>query len=173
MLVCLLLSAVALQARPPVQPKSHQFNRLIQFSPFTIKPAKEAPVTVSPLEREWSLGSIRPSGDTYAVTLINKKDRKNRVRFLPGFSSGEYRLLEVRQDVKSPKMSKVLVQRGTQKGWVVYDAKVVAVRTSSAAKKPSPKKPTSSTSRRSSPPIPGKSSSGTSAPRVRHVPRTR
>ena len=51
------------------------------------------------------LGSIRPNagdGKGWSVTLINKKDRKQRVRFLPGFSADGFQLLEVSQDTSNP-----------------------------------------------------------------------
>ncbi len=122
------------------------------------------------------LGSIRPCKDGYAVTLINKKDRKDRIRFLPGFSSGDFKLLEVKQDPNSYKQSKVLVSKGGQKGWISYDEKLIKVRVAAGSKK-TVKKLSRRTiakpgSHRSSPPVPGRSgSSKKTAPRVRHVPR--
>ena len=170
-LTLLIVTSAWSYAGVPQQPRSHQYSRLSSSSPFTIKPTVERGVTASPLEREWMLGSIRPSGNGYSVTLINKKDRKDRIRFIPGFSSGDFKLLEVKQDSKSSKQSRVLVSKGGQKGWIGYDEKLIKVRPS-AASKGSTKKTTSSktSSHRGSPPIPGKSSSKT-APRVRHVPR--
>ena len=120
------------------------------------------------------LGSIRPSGNGYSVTLINKKDRKDRIRFIPGFSSGDFKLLEVKQDPNSAKQSKVLVSRGGQKGWITYDEKLIKVRVAGGSKKPKKKSTRKTISRpsshRGSPPIPGRTSKKTS-PRVRHVPR--
>ena len=77
----------------------------------------------SPLEKDWMLGSIRPNtdGKGWSVTLINKKDRKQRVRFLPGFSADGFQLLEVNQDISNPKASKVQVRQGTQTAWISYD----------------------------------------------------
>jgi len=112
-------------AKPPESPRLMQYSRLWTSSPFTIKPTAATPSVVSPLERDWSLGSIRPSKNGYSVTLINKKNRKERIRFIPGYASGEFKLLEVKQNVQSPKQSKVLVSKGSQKGWVTYDAKIV------------------------------------------------
>lgn len=156
-------------SKPPVQPQQHQFTRLVTNSPFTIKPTPAAVAAASPLEREWSLGSISPNGNGYSVTLINKKNRKDRVRFIPGFSADGFKLLEVKQDTRSSKQSKVLVSKGSQKAWIGYDDKVVAVKTSGAAKS-SKKSVTKPSSSRGKPPIPGRSSSK-STPRVRHVPR--
>jgi hypothetical protein len=147
-----------------------QYSRLWTNSPFTIKPTAATPSVATPLERDWSLGSIRPSGNGYSVTLINKKNRKERIRFIPGFSTGEFKLLEVKQNTQSAELSKVLVSKGGQKGWITYDEKVIKLRVSGASKpKSKGKKSTKhSTGRPVTPPIPGK---GRVQPRVRHVPR--
>jgi hypothetical protein len=159
-------------ATPPRQPSLGQFTRLWTNSPFTIKPTVEAAVIASPLERDWTLASISPSEKGYSVTLMNKKNRKERIRFIPGFSSGDFKLHEVKQDNSSAKQSKVLVSKsGGEKAWIGYDAKLVKVR-QSAASKAAPKKTSSSKSKRSSPPIPGKRPSKPT-PRIRHVPRTK
>lgn len=173
--MCLLIFWAAtawVSAKPPEKPRLMQYSRLWTSSPFTIKPTRSAPSVASPLELEWSLGSIRPSANGYSVTLINKKNRKERVRFIPGFSAGEFKLLEVKQNVQSPKLSKVLVSKGRQKGWIIYDEKVVALRVTSSPKKSHLKKVYSKSRSKNhsptSPPIPGKRSSTS---RVRHVPR--
>jgi hypothetical protein len=159
-------------ATPPRQPNLGQFTRLWKNSPFTIKPTVEAGVVASPLERDWTLASISPSENGYSVTLMNKKNRKERIRFIPGFSSGDFKLHEVKQDNNSPKLSKVLVSRsGGTTAWIGYDEKLIKVR-QSAASKATPKKTSSSKSKRSSPPIPRRSPSKPT-PRVRHVPRTK
>ena len=159
-------------ATPPRQPSLGQFTRLWKNSPFTIKPTVEAGVVVSPLERDWTLASISPSENGYSVTLMNKKNRKERIRFIPGFSSGDFKLHEVEQNNSSPKLSKVYVSKsGGTKAWIGYDEKLIKIRQSSASKA-SPKKISSSKVKRSSPPIPGKRPSKPT-PRVRHVPRTK
>lgn len=159
-------------ATPPKKPSLGQFSRLWTNSPFTIKPTKVSPVMASPLERDWTLASISPSDKGYSVTLMNKKNRKERIRFVPGFASGEFKLHEVKQDNRSSKYSKVLVSKsGGAKAWIGYDEKLVKVR-QSAASRVVQKKTSSSNPQRRSPPIPGKSSSKPT-PRVRHVPRTK
>ena len=174
-LICLATLAVTtgwVSASPPKQPRSQHYARLWTASPFTIKPTAVAPASVSPLERDWSLGSIVPLQNGYAVTLINKKDRKDRIRFIPGFSTGEFKLIEVKQNTASRKESRVLVSKGSQKGWISYDEKVVSLRVSGAAKT-STKKPTAKTkSSRGGPPVPGKKPTKSSH-RTRHVPRTK
>lgn len=166
-LVYLALSSACVIAAVPQKPQYSQFYRLVSNSPFTIKATPTQVIKETPLERDWSLGSISPSGEGYTVTLINKKNRKERIRFLPGFSAGDYKLHEVKQNTQSSKMSKVLISKGGQKAWIGYDEKVVALR---AAAKPAAKKsaPVRTSSSRGGPPIPGKSST---SPRVRHVPR--
>jgi hypothetical protein len=159
-------------ATPPRQPSLGQFTRLWTNSPFTINPTVEAAVIASPLERDWTLASISPSENGYSVTLMNKKNRKERIRFIPGYSSGDFKLHEVKPDPNSAKNSKVLVSKsGGAKAWIGYDEKLIKVRQSAASKAPT-KKTTSATSKRRVPPIPGKSTSKPT-PRVRHVPRTK
>lgn len=171
-LIITLSSMIWGAATPPRQPSLGQFTRLWTNSPFTIKPTVEAPVIASPLERDWTLASISPSKNGYSVTLMNKKNRKERIRFIPGFSSGNFKLHEVKPDANSPKNSKVLISKsGGTKAWIGYDEKLIKVRQSKASKATSKKK-TSSNSKRNTPPIPGKSSSK-ATPRVRHVPRTK
>ena len=170
-LALLLFIALAgmVTAKPPQKPNIRQFADLIARSPFTIKPAPDRPDPVTPLERDWMLGSIRPSGNGWSVTLINKKNRKDRIRIIPGFSSGEFQLLEVKQDPRSYKNSKVKVRKGSLTAWIGYDEKLVKVKPPVAAKSPQ-RKPAAS-SRRSGPPIPGRNSNKPTS-RVRHVPRS-
>lgn len=157
-------------ADPPEKPRLMQYSRLWINSPFTIKPDTKTTIAESPLERDWMLGSIRPSGKGYSVTLINKKDRKDRIRFLPGVSSGDYQLIRVQQDTKNTKNSRVQIRKGSQTAWISYDAKLIKVRPTATAKAASQRNPrTSSKSGTARPPIPGRSSS--SKPRVRSVPR--
>lgn len=116
------------------------------------------------------LGSISPSGNGYSVTLINKKDRKDRIRFLPGFSAGEFELLDVKQDSVSSMNSKVHIRKGGQKAWITYDEKLIKARPSVASKKPVSKSKTAKS--RSGPPIPGRSGVSKPTSRVRHVPKS-
>lgn len=158
-----------LVAKPPVKPVYSQFNGLVARSPFTIKPDPVRPTSVSPIERDWMLGSIRPSGNGWSVTLINKKDRKDRVRLIPGFSAGDFQLLEVKQDPRSQENSKVRVRKGSVTGWITYDEKLIKVRPSVASKAPTKK---TSSSSRGRPPVPSRSSGSKPSARVRHVPKS-
>lgn len=169
LLAVVFLSEVS-SAVPPKKPSLAQFNKLISFSPFTIKPTAPEIKRESPLERDWMIGSIRPHGDKWAVTLINKKDRKDRIRLLPGFSSGDFQLKEVKQDPKTQENSKVLISKGTQTAWITYDEKLIKVRPAAAARGASKK--TGTSARRAGPPVPGRSTTNKPATRVRHVPRT-
>lgn len=168
-LVLLIGSAGETLADPPKKPRAMQYSRLWTDSPFTIKPVAAAKVAESPLERDWMLGSIRPSGKGYSVTLINKKDRKDRIRFLPGVKTKDFQLMKVEQDAKNTKNSRVQIKKGTQLAWITYDAQLIKVRTSAApAKKSAPSK-----SGIARPPIPGRLNTGRSSgssSRTRHVP---
>lgn len=133
-LLGLLLVDVSLAA-PPRKPGAAQFNILVSRSPFTIRPASTSTQSLSPLEKDWMLGSIRPNagGDGWCVTLIHKKDRKKRVRFLPGFSAGGFELLEVSQNTSEPEASRVKVRQGSQTGWITYDENLIRVRSAATS----------------------------------------
>ena len=125
-----LVAASVVHAVPPRKPAASQFNILVSQSPFTIRATSGATRSLSPLEKEWMLGSIRPNtgGTGWSVTLINKKDRKNRLRFVPGFSPEGYELLEVKQDTRNPSASEVKVSDGSQTAWISYDENLIKVR---------------------------------------------
>ncbi len=171
------LCVIVVDAAPPKKPKLVQFSRLWVSSPFTIKPTVQGQVPVSPLERDWSLGGISPFGSGYSVTIINKKNRKERIRFIPGYETRGFKLLEVKQNPQSYKLSKVLIMKGGQKGWIGYDEKVVKLKTSGTSKqtKHQSLRNTHSTTR-VTPPIPGMPSTNTRKNprrRTRYVPRHR
>ena len=172
------LCVIVVDAAPPKKPKLAQFTRLWVASPFTIKPVTQGGISVTPLEREWSLGGISPFGSGYSVTIINKKNRKERIRFIPGYESGAFKLLEVKQNPQSYKLSKVLIMKGGQKGWIGYDEKVLKLKSSGTSKptRPQSSRNTHSTTRRVTPPIPGISPTNTRKNprrRTRYVPRHR
>ena len=147
-----LISVNALWAAPPRKPTAAQFNALVARSPFTIRAASDRSQPLSPLEKDWMLGSIRPNvtGEGWSVTLIHKdkNKRKQRIRFVPGFSVSEFELLEVKQDTAEPMQSKVRVRKGTQEAWIGYDENLIKVRPQSPQKQVSNKivKPTPSRS---------------------------
>lgn len=179
--VTLLLPFVLVQAvlaDPPRKPNYQQFAKLANQSPFTIKPDPKAPEpSMTPLERDWMLGSIRSVGGGYSVTLINKKDRKERIRFAPGFKSGDFKLLEVKQDTNKSLNSRVYVRRGSQTAWLTYDEKLIKIKPSATARKAPSRTNVSGrngTARPSAnrPPVPGGRSANTSRTgRQRTVPR--
>ena len=151
-------------ADPPKKPRLTKYTRLWTNSPFTIKPEVKPKAAESPLERDWMLGSISPSGEGYTVTLINKKDRKNRIRFIPGVPSDGYELLDVKQDMQNPENSRVEISKGSQKAWITYVPDLVKIRTATTAKKP-----TASNKKSARPPVPGSRNTGNAVNR----PRTR
>lgn len=168
-------------AGPPKKPNVRHYARLWQPSPFTVKPKVKPPETITPLERDWMLANIRPGVDGYSVTLVNKKDRKQKVRFLPGLDSGEFKLLQVKQDTSSYKKSRVQIKKGNQTAWIGYDEKLLkAGRAANAGKRRTPiqRKRLTNNNNRTTPPIPGqmnKKNQGNNnkSRRVRHVPRRR
>ncbi len=169
-LIFTLVSTSGTMADPPQKPKIGQYTRLWTNSPFTIKPVAKAAAKESPLERDWMLGSIRRSGNGYSVTLINKKDRKDRIRFLPGVEANGFKLLKITQDNTDSAKSRVKISKGSQEAWITYDPNLVKVRGSSKAKTTAK---ISSKSGTASPPIPGQSGSSSRVIRVRSVPTSR
>lgn len=143
-------------AAPPKKPMASQFSRLVSNSPFTIQPSSSGSFQSSPLERDWMLGSIRPSGDGWSVTLINKKNRKQRIRLLPGFDADGFKLLNVSQDLKNSENSRVQIGKGSQKAWISYDQKLIKARPVNTMNTSS-LKPTNS-GKRVAPPTPGQAS---------------
>jgi hypothetical protein len=167
----LWLAGVA-TAEPPRKPTVFQFNALIERSPFTIRPTSSGSTPSSPLEREWMLGSIRPNGEGWSVTLINKKNRKDRVRLIPGFAAGGFQLLDVKQDPQSAENSRVRVSKGSQTAWIGYDESLIKVRPPAKSKvqvRPSITPRTTGTTKRAVPPTPSRTS--IAKPRTRYVPK--
>ncbi len=144
-LMGLLLVDVSLAA-PPRKPSVSQFNILVSRSPFTIRPTSTGSQALSPLEKDWMLGSIRPNvgSEGWSVTLIHKKDRKKRVRFLPGFPAGGFELLEVEQNTSDPVASQVKVRQGSQTAWIGYDENLIRLRSAAPSQTKSIKQPAKS-----------------------------
>lgn len=136
-----ITSANVLSAAPPRKPTASQFNILVSRSPFTIKAASDGSQPLSPLEKDWMLGSIRPNvtGGGWSVTLIHKKQRQDRIRFVPGFSPSGFELLEVKQDTAEPMQSRVKVRQGAQEAWIGYDEALIKIRSKSPQKQVSNK----------------------------------
>jgi len=172
LVVGLIATVATVSADPPKKPSLMTYSKLWISSPFTIKPEIKPAPPISPLERDWMLGSIRPGENGYSVTLINKKDRKDRIRLIPGFASSDWQLIKVEQDTKNNENSRVQIRKGSQTAWISYDEKLIKIRPA-VASKASTKKPQTSSRGSARPPIPGRGSTSTNKPRVRSVPRKR
>ena len=174
-LAFMIALAMPATAAPPRKLSPAVFSKLINASPFTIKPTPPPPAARdTPLERDWMLGSISPYQDGYSVTLINKKDRKDRVRFVPGFTTKDFELLEVKQDASNSSNSRVRVRKGGVTAWLTYDKELIKVRPAA------PTKRSSNSARRNVrnvPPVPRAASSTRSntgrTPRQRSIPKRR
>lgn len=167
-MVCVF--AAEIEATPPQKPVPAQYNGLVTRSPFTIRPVISSQLATSSLERDWMLGSIRPDESGWRVTLINKKDRNERVRLIPGFHAGGFQLLEVKQDPGASENSKVRVRKGSQTAWIGYDEKLVKLRPASNKINTASQKPAANTKATvNKPPIPGQTP--TTKPRTRYVPK--
>lgn len=134
LILSVLLTGVV-SAQPPRKPMASQFRALVLRSPFTIRQASSALAPTSPLANDWMLGSIRPCGEgNWSVTLINKKNRKQRIRLLPGFEADGFELLDVKQDLSESTNSEVQVRKGSQTAWISYDEKLIKVKASTGRK---------------------------------------
>ena len=134
-----------------------RYWELVKNSPFTDPVEKSG--TPGPDELpNWSLVGVRKYRDEQFVTVVNLKDRKQRVT-IPGEEASKlgFRILQV--DVARNFLdTKVEIQLGEETGWLEYDPKFLGSKNSPLKvnlKKETPKTQV--------PPTPGK--------RVRYVPR--
>ena len=134
----------------------NRYSDLFNYSAFTdrVKPIVDPEVIELP---DWSLVGVRKYRDEQFVTVVNLKDRKQRIE-IPGPEAAElgFSLLEV-EVARSFLNTKVKVQKGRESGWLGYNPKLLIAK--KVPVKPISKKTPPQTQ---VPPTPGK--------RVRYVP---
>ncbi|NNC89838.1 MAG: hypothetical protein HKN82_15380, partial [Akkermansiaceae bacterium] len=146
----LLLLAIAAAAALPAHaaaPKKRPstiYQRLWSDSPFTVKPpppeAEEA--GPGPLE-DFTLASVSKLQEGWFVVLMNKKKREERIRIVPGETSGDgFKVLEVKQEPASYKDTKVQLAYKGDTGWVGYEDKFLALKTAAPARQATPQRGT-------------------------------
>lgn len=166
----------ALSAVPKKQPLG-RYAELWNDSPFTVKPAVDAPAeeVKNPLEDYTLAGACEMKGGWFVV-LINKKDRNERIRLRPGVEDKEngFQVVKV-ENGDSYLGTKVEIQtRSGMTGTVEYDKKFIVLKKatprapSKPGAKPKPPVPGRATGKR--PPVPSSSSSTARPSRVRRVP---
>ena len=175
--ISLILVLQATAQEPPKTFIVSRYNHLWQNSPMTDPPPPPEKEEKNDLE-DWVLVGLAKYKDGPQITLVNKKDTKQRIRIPGGRSeiAREFRILEVKADPSgSASKTEVVLQKGPHRGTVTFDKKYLTIRkaptktakaktpTSAAKKTPpgfpggTPKKPTNTT--------PSK------APRTRYIPK--
>ena len=134
-----------------------RYRELVDNSPFTDPAVPVLPPIVKELPN-WSLIGVSKYRDEQFVTVVNLKDRSQRIE-IPGADANElgFRLLEV-EVARNFLNTRVKVEKGRETGWLEYNPKLLTIK--KAPKKVAPAK---EVSKETLPPVPGK--------RVRYVPR--
>lgn len=129
LVACFCLSeASAAVAR---QQSTMHYNRLLNNSPFTLKPVVEetGKVVEAPNQLEdWVLAGVLPLRDSYFVTLRHKKEA-GRSEFLRGVgkpSSSGFELSKVEMG-SNLNDTRVLIKVNGKTEWLNYDAKALGV----------------------------------------------
>jgi len=146
--------------RAEVEPENYRTERyrsLIDNSPFTDPIKTVAPPIIKELPN-WSLIGVRKYRSEQFATVVNLKDRSQRIE-IPGADAEElgFRLLEV-EVARSFLETRVRVQKGKEIGWLEYRSKLLIPQRS-------PQQPVSiqKAQKLELPPVPGKP--------ARYVPR--
>ncbi|MDA8876154.1 hypothetical protein N9H94_01850 [Akkermansiaceae bacterium] len=179
-LISFLLVLQAHAQEPPQTFIVSRYNDLWQNSPFTDPPVVIPPGEKNDLE-DWVLVGLRKGADGTHITLVNKKDSKQRVQ-VPGGRSDlakEFRILEVNPD-PSGSVSKtvVMVQKGEHRGPVTFDRKYLTIRKAPAQRGKAPNPASKGKTPAKTPPsLPGGTgavkpgTTPTKAPRTRYIPK--
>ncbi|MDB4725545.1 hypothetical protein OAF44_03385 [Akkermansiaceae bacterium] len=177
-LISFLILLQAGAQEPPQTFIVSRYNTLWQNSPFTDPPPPPEQEVKNDLE-DWVLVGLRKGTDGTHITLVNKKDTKQRVQVPGGRSelAKEFRILEVNPDPSgSVSKTEVIVQKGEHRGPVTFDSKYLTIRKAPAPKGKAPvqKKPAAKTP----PGLPGGTGAAkpaaktpAKAPRTRYIPK--
>lgn len=188
----LVALSFSLGAEPPRKHPLTKYRQLWDQSLVTVKPLPDEPDSTpapTPLD-DFVLGGWTKTDSGYVVSLINTKDRKNRVTIAPGmpvptgFEGVQVR--DVRRNPSNYTKTEVLVAVGGQERWIGYDDKFLTLQrpATPAAAKPNnaqrnapANNRVAAQNRRQNPPVPTNASSNTNTtqsgarqPRVRRVP---
>lgn len=122
------------QAEVPKTRPLSEYYHLWQDSPFTDKPLVEKTdsVLVNDLDDYVLLGvEVTPNGKLVVVQNIKEEGQRTTIKTWDGGSSG-FKILEVQQDPNSSLSTRVLLERGTNKGWVSYDPQYLTLKSAPA-----------------------------------------
>lgn len=162
LLFCAVTAATLQADEPPETYIPSRYYDLWRSSPFTDPPPVEEKEEVKNDLEDWVLMGVRKYKDSQIVTVVNSKDRAQRVE-IPGSDANElgFAILEVKM-ARSFLNTEVHLQKGPHRGWVQYDPKFLVVKRAAGPTKSSKSSATSSkqpprpgSTSQSKPPIPG------------------
>ena len=153
------------QAAPPENYPASRYIDLYRNSPFTDKPEIIDEPDVPNTLVDWTMVGLRKSADSVVVTLLNTKDRNERIR-IPSKEATEmgFAIREVKYE-RNFFESEVTLQKGIHTGKVTFDPKFLVLKAVSgpAAQKGAPPnnnsrdngRPNTPQAPGSAPPVPG------------------
>ena len=159
LLFCAVTAATLQADEPPETYIPSRYYDLWRSSPFTDPPPVEEKEEVKNDLEDWVLMGVRKYKDSQIVTVVNSKDRAQRVE-IPGSDANElgFAILEVKM-ARSFLNTEVHLQKGPHRGWVQYDPKFLVVKRaagpSKSSKTSSKQPPRPGSTSQSKPPIPG------------------
>jgi|GEM_PF-2182711 len=174
----LFLTLQASAVEPPQTYMVSRYNHLWQNSPITDPPPEIAPDVKNDLD-DWVLVGLEKYADSNYVTLLNKKDTKQRIR-VPGPDplAKEFSILEVKRGSGSMLETEVVLKKGIHRGTVAFDAKYLTIRKAPAPrpnkKAPKPTPVSNQVPGKGVPPgLPATAGQGKAAGKQKKAPRTR
>ena len=183
LLISLTLILQVCAVEPPQTYIVSRYNHLWQNSPISDPPPPPDEEGVKNDLDDWVLVGLEEYVGGHIVTLVNKKDTKERVR-IPGTDevSIDFAVLEVRMaEPEEGKMSSYLdkevhIQKGPHRGWVKFDSKYLVLRKAPVVASNKKKTNTSikKTPGKGAPPgLPGGATKTIPAKATKKAPRTR
>lgn len=135
-LFCAVTAATLHADEPPETYIPSRYYDLWRNSPFTDPPPVEEKEEVKNDLEDWVLMGVRKYKDSQIVTVVNSKDRAQRVE-IPGSDANElgFAILEVKM-ARSFLNTEVHLQKGPHRGWVQYDPKFLVVKRAAGPSKP-------------------------------------
>ena len=158
-LLCAVTAVTIRADEPPETYIPSRYYDLWKNSPFTDPPPVEEKEEVKNDLEDWVLMGVRKYKDSQIVTVVNSKDRAQRVE-IPSSDANElgFAILEVKM-ARSFLNTEVRLQKGPHRGWVQYDPKFLVVKRavgpSKSSKTSSKQPPRPGSPSQSKPPVPG------------------
>lgn len=126
LLLATALSGLAAADLPRKAPLT-KYSSLWTDSPFTSKPPPpEQVAAANPLE-DYALAGVSPIPDGYQVTLLNRKDPKERITVRTGKPSEGFKILDVNRKPGDPLGTVVRMSSGNVTGTVAFDESLLTL----------------------------------------------